>query len=153
MGKIDHISEILRKYPQDPRYLLAILLDIQEKEKYLETSVMKEVAGYLGVPDSRVYAVATFYSTLSLKKKGQKIIKVCTGTACHLRGSGAVLKELEKELGIKVGESTADGMYTLETVNCVGACALAPVMIAEDKTYGNMAPEKVKDVLEKEAAK
>lgn len=114
---------------------------------------MKEVAGYLGVPDSRVYAVATFYSTLSLKKKGQKIIKVCTGTACHLRGSGAVLKELEKELGIKVGESTADGMYTLETVNCVGACALAPVMIAEDKTYGNMAPEKVKDVLEKEAAK
>ena len=101
MGEIDRIARVLRVYPQDPRYLLAILLDIQEKEKYLSTSAMKQTAEYLSVPDSRVYAVATFYSTLSMRKKGRKIIRVCMGTACHLRGSGSVLEEISKQLGIK----------------------------------------------------
>lgn len=152
LGEIDRIAEVLRSYPQDPRYLLAILLEIQEKIKYLPTSAMRSVADYLSVPDSRVYAVATFYSTLSLKKKGRKIIRVCMGTACHLRGSASVLDELSKQLGVKTGDTSADGEYTLETVNCVGACALAPVMIADDRTYGKMAPTKVADVLAKEAA-
>ena len=151
MGEIDRIARVLRVYPQDPRYLLAILLDIQEKEKYLSTSAMKQTAEYLSVPDSRVYAVATFYSTLSMRKKGRKIIRVCMGTACHLRGSGSVLEEISKQLGIKTGETAANGEYTLETVNCVGACALAPVIIAEDRTYGKMSPAKVADVLVKEA--
>ena len=151
MGEIDRIARVLRVYPQDPRYLLAILLDIQEKEKYLSTSAMKQTAEYLSVPDSRVYAVATFYSTLSMRKKGRKIIRVCMGTACHLRGSGSVLEEISTQLGIKTGETSANGEYTLETVNCVGACALAPVIIAEDRTYGKMSPAKVADVLVKEA--
>ena len=151
LGEIDRIARVLRVYPQDPRYLLAILLDIQEKEKYLSTSAMKQTAEYLSVPDSRVYAVATFYSTLSMRKKGRKIIRVCMGTACHLRGSGSVLEEISKQLGIKTGETSANGEYTLETVNCVGACALAPVIIAEDRTYGKMSPAKVADVLVKEA--
>ena len=151
MGEIDRIARVLRVYPQDPRYLLAILLDIQEKEKYLSTSAMKQTAEYLSVPDSRVYAVATFYSTLSMRKKGRKIIRVCMGTACHLRGSGSVLEEISKQLGIKTGETSANGEYTLETVNCVGACALAPVIIAEDRTYGKMSPAKVADILVKEA--
>ena len=151
MGEIDRIARVLRVYPQDPRYLLAILLDIQEKEKYLSTSAMKQTAEYHSVPDSRVYAVATFYSTLSMRKKGRKIIRVCMGTACHLRGSGSVLEEISKQLGIKTGETSANGEYTLETVNCVGACALAPVIIAEDRTYGKMSPAKVADVLVKEA--
>ena len=151
MGEIDRIARVLRVYPQDPRYLLAILLDIQEKDKYLLTSAMKQTAEYLSVPDSRVYAVATFYSTLSMRKKGRKIIRVCMGTACHLRGSGSVLEEISKQLGIKTGETSANGEYTLETVNCVGACALAPVIIAEDRTYGKMSPAKVADVLVKEA--
>ena len=151
MGEIDRIARVLRVYPQDPRYLLAILLDIQEKEKYLSTSAMKQTAEYLSVPDSRVYAVATFYSTLSMRKKGRKIIRVCMGTACHLRGSGSVLEEISKQLGIKTGETSANGEYTLETVNCVGACALAPVIIAEDRTYGKMSLAKVADVLVKEA--
>ncbi len=112
---------------------------------------MKQTAEYLSVPDSRVYAVATFYSTLSMRKKGRKIIRVCMGTACHLRGSGSVLEEISKQLGIKTGETSANGEYTLETVNCVGACALAPVIIAEDRTYGKMSPAKVADVLVKEA--
>lgn len=152
LGEIDRIAEILHSYPQDPRYLLAILLEMQEKLKYLPTSAMRAVAEYLSVPDSRVYAVATFYSTLSLHKKGRKIIKVCMGTACHLRGAASVLEEISKQLGVKTGETSADGEYTLETVNCVGACALAPVMIAEDRTYGKMAPAKVADILAKEAS-
>ncbi len=149
MGEIDLIFEILQRYPQNPKYLLAILLDIQEQEKYLSTAAMHKVSEYLGVPDSRVYAVATFYSTLSLKKKGRVIIRVCMGTACHFRGAGSVLAELEKLLGIKNKGTTDDGKYTLETVNCVGACALAPVITTEERTFGRMTPSGIAELLAK----
>lgn len=152
MSEIDGVMKILHSYPQEPRHLLAILLDIQEREKYLSTEAMRETAKYLGVSDSRVYAVATFYGTLSLKKKGEKIIRVCMGTACHLRGSAAVLEGFEKRLGIKSGETTPDGAYTLETVNCVGACALAPVATSNDRVYSRMTAAMTANVLEKEAS-
>ncbi|MFA5456733.1 MAG: NAD(P)H-dependent oxidoreductase subunit E, partial [Synergistaceae bacterium] len=100
MGEIDRIAEILHKHKQDPRYLLAILLDIQESENCISIEAMRAAAEYLGVSESRVFAVVTFYRTLSQKKKGRRIIRVCTGTACHLRGSAAVLQELEKQLAI-----------------------------------------------------
>ena len=151
MGKIDRFAEVLHKHKQDPRYLLAILLDIQQSENYISNDAMRAVAEYLGVSESRVFAVVTFYHTLSLKKKGQKIIRVCTGTACHLRGSVAVLHELEKKLGIKSGEVTEDGKYTLETVNCVGACALAPVVASGENSFGRMEPSKVVELLTKGA--
>lgn len=147
MGEIDLIAGILHGYPQNPRYLLAILLDIQEQEKYLSKSAMHMTAEYLGVPDSRVYAVATFYSTLSLKKKGRVIVRVCMGTACHLRGSASALSEFERLLGIKNKGTTDDGKYTLETVNCVGACALAPVITTEQKTFTRVMPSGVADLL------
>ena len=149
MGEIDLVAEVLRDYPQNPRYLLAILLDIQEKEKYLSPAAMHMTAEYLGVPDSRVYAVATFYSTLSLKKKGSVIIRVCMGTACHLRGSASVLAEFEKLLGVKNKGTTEDGKYTLETVNCVGACALAPVITTEQNTFTRITPSGVAELLAK----
>lgn len=152
MGKIDRIAGILHKHKQNSRYLLAILLDIQESENYISIEAMRAVAEYLGVPESRVFAVVTFYRTLSLKKKGRRIIRLCTGTACHLRGSAAVLKELEKQLGIKNGEVTENGEYTLETVNCVGACALAPVVVSGENSYGRMEPSKVAELLEKESS-
>lgn len=151
MGKIDRIAEILLEHKQDPRYLLAILLDIQQSENYISNDAMRAVAEYLGVSESRVFAVVTFYHTLSLIKKGQNVIRVCTGTACHLRGSAAVLHELEKNLGIKSGGVTEDGNYTLETVNCVGACALAPVVTSGDNSFGRMAPSKVVELLAKGA--
>jgi NADH-quinone oxidoreductase subunit E len=147
LGEIDRIAEIMHSYKQDPRYLLALLLDIEESENHISTEAMRAVARYLGVSESRVYAVATFYRTLSLKKKGRKIIRVCMGTACHLRGSAAVLHELEKGLGIKVGEATEDGKYTLETVNCVGACALAPVVTCGDDSFGRMDPAKAAELI------
>ena len=151
MGEIDRIAEILRHYKQDPRYLLAILLDIQESENYISTGAMSAVARHLCVPESRVFAVATFYHTLSLKKKGRKVIRVCMGTACHLRGSAGVLHELEKRLNIKAGGVTEDGEFTLETVNCVGACALAPVVTCGDDSFGRMDPAKVSELLAKGA--
>ncbi len=153
MGEIDRIAELLRHYERDPRHLLTVLLDIQDLENHISKGAMHAVSEYLGVPESRVYAVATFYRTLSLKKKGRKIIRVCMGTACHLRGSAAVLTELEKRLGIKAGGVTEDGEYTLETVNCVGACALAPVMTCGDDSFGRLSPSKAAELLGKGALK
>ena len=151
MGEIDRVAEVLHKHTQDPRYLLAVLLDIQESENYISIEAMRLVAEYLGISESRVFAVVTFYRTLSLKKKGRKIIRVCMGTACHLRGSESVLYELEKKLGIKSGGSTDDGEYSLETVNCVGACALAPVITCGEDTFGRMGPSRIAELLAKGA--
>lgn len=140
MGKADHISEVLQSYQQDSRYLLAILLDIQEKEKYLSVDAMRSVAAYLSVPESRVFAVATFYGTLSLEKKGAKLLRVCNGTACHLKGAASVVRKLSEMLGVEPSGTTADGEYTLESVNCLGACAMAPVVMVDDRTYGKIDP-------------
>ncbi|WP_274925744.1 complex I 24 kDa subunit family protein [Methanogenium marinum] len=133
----------MSSYPEDPRYLLAILQDIQEKEHYISVDVMRSVACYLDVPESRVYSVATFYKALSLVPLGKNVIKMCNGTACHIRGSPEVMKAFEKELGIKNGETTEDGMFTLQTVNCLGACALAPVVTVNGRVFGKV---RVKDV-------
>lgn len=138
MGEADHISDILQSYKQDSRYLLAILLDIQEKERYLSVDAMRSVAAYLNVPESRVFAVATFYGTLSLEKKGAKLLRVCNGTACHLKGAASVVRKISDMLGVEPSETTADGEYTLEIVNCLGACALAPVVMADNITYGKI---------------
>lgn len=142
------IAAILERHPRRPGELLAILLDLQETYRYLPQAALKEVARYLEVPESRVYSVATFYKALTLKPRGERVIRICLGTACHLRGSPAVLERLEEVLGIKPGETTPDGRFTLETVNCLGACALAPVVVIGEETYGQMTPQKVEKLLE-----
>ncbi len=149
LGKISRTTqEILSTYPPHPRFLLPILQDIQAARKYLPVSEMKAVAEYLDVPDSRVYAVATFYKSLSLVPKGDVEIKLCMGTACHLRGAGAVLAKLERALGVENGSTTPDGRFSLETVNCLGACALAPVVVAGEKTFGKADAATVKRIIE-----
>ncbi|MCL2684172.1 MAG: NAD(P)H-dependent oxidoreductase subunit E [Synergistaceae bacterium] len=142
------LEEIMNVYPQQPRFLLPILQDIQKEEKYLSSDAMRAVAKYLGLPDSRVYAVATFYKVLSLVPKGEHEIKLCTGTACHLRGASAILAALEKELGIRNGETTDDGKYSIECVNCVGACALAPVTVFNGKYHGKLKPQDIAGILD-----
>uniref|UniRef100_UPI0038CD29AE NADH-quinone oxidoreductase subunit NuoE n=1 Tax=Methanochimaera problematica TaxID=2609417 RepID=UPI0038CD29AE len=132
-------------YPDDPRYLLPILQDIQEKEHYISVEAMQQVAKSLKVPEAQVYSVATFYKALSLVPQGKYVIKMCNGTACHIRGSIKILEAFEKELDIKNEETTKDGMFTLQTVNCLGACALAPVVMINDRVFGKV---KVKDVPE-----
>ena len=104
--------------------------------------VMRSVASYLDVPESRVYSVATFYKALSLVPLGKNVIKMCDGTACHIRGSPEILRAFEKELGIKNGDTTEDGVFTLQTVNCLGACALAPVVTVNGRVFGKV---RVKD--------
>ncbi|WFN35707.1 NAD(P)H-dependent oxidoreductase subunit E [Methanogenium sp. S4BF] len=122
--------------------------DIQQKEHYISVDVMRSVASHLDVPESRVYSVATFYKALSLVPLGKYVIKICNGTACHIRGSPEVLKAFEKELGIRNGETTADGMFTLQTVNCLGACALAPVVTVNDRVYGKVMVKDVPDIIQ-----
>jgi NADH-quinone oxidoreductase subunit E len=141
------LKEIFTRYTGERQELIPILQETQEKFRYLPAAAIKEIAGFLQLSESTVYGVATFYAQFKLTPLGRKVIKVCRGTACHVRGSQKVLFELEKKLGIKAGETTPDGEYSLETVACIGACALAPTMIIEQETYGKMTVGKVAEVL------
>ena len=105
-----------------------------------------ELSQYMGIPLSRLYSMATFYKALNLKPKGKYIIKVCDGTACHIRSSN-ILDEIENTLGIKPGETTDDGKFSLETVNCLGSCAIAPVMVINNKYYGKLTSSMVREIL------
>jgi NADH-quinone oxidoreductase subunit E len=144
------IEDLLYRYEKNPRFLLQLLLDVQERFRYVPTEAMRSIARYFDIPESRVFAVATFYKVLSLVPKGEKIIKVCQGTACHLRGGKQVLSAIGEKLGIAAGETTEDGIFTLETVNCLGCCAMAPVMMVGDKVYGKLTVDDVSRILEAE---
>lgn len=145
-------EDILSSYPKEPRFLLPILLDIQQKYRYLPVETMKEVAEYLDVPETRVFSLATFYKAFSLTPRGEKTIRVCAGTACHLRGGASIQQQIENALGIRCGETTEDGRFTLEKVNCLGACALAPVMMVDDRIYGKVTPRKALEIIGEESA-
>jgi NADH-quinone oxidoreductase subunit E len=142
------IKSILARYDGDPGMLVAILQDVQAEYNYLPKEALEKVGEGLGVPLSRVYSVASFYKAFSLKPRGRHLINVCLGTACHVRGAGKVLDEIERRLNIKSGETTEDLKYTLETVNCVGACALGPIVVVDGKYEGQMTAAKVKPLLE-----
>lgn len=146
---LKNTEEILERYPKDKRYTLAMLQDIQRTYEYIPKEAMYKVSNYIESPLTEVYSIATFYKALSLEPKGKYVIKVCNGTACHIRGSDKVLGEIKSLLNISPGETSNDGLFSVEIVNCVGACALAPVMVINDKYYGNMTKEKVHQVLEK----
>lgn len=146
--------ELLIKYPQEKRFTLSILQDFQNKYGFIPRETMYYIAEYLNIPVSDIYSMATFYKALSLKPKGIHVIKVCNGTACHIRGSNILIDEIKELLNIKPGETTDDGLFSLEIVNCLGACALAPVMVIDSRYYGALTKEKIKVVLDeyKEAA-
>jgi NADH:ubiquinone oxidoreductase subunit E len=128
--------------------LIAVLQQVQEKVGYLSEDAMKLVAARLSLSLSTVYGVASFYKHFHFKPRGKNVIKVCTGTACHVRGAKAVLSEMENKLGIKEGETTRDLSVTLETVGCVGCCALAPVVTVNDQElYGELTPQMVDDII------
>jgi len=143
----EKVGRVLEKYQRDKSALIDILHDTQSEIGYLPKKALEEVSQGLGVPLSRVYSVATFFKAFSLKPRGRHLINVCLGTACHVRGADKVLEQMEKELGIKTGANTPDLKFTLETVNCVGACALGPMVIVGEDYHGEMTPEKVSEVL------
>ncbi len=143
----DKLKGIFSHYKGDMQELIPILQETQENFRYLPAAAMREIANFLHMPESTIYGVSTFYAQFKLTPLGKKIIRVCRGTACHVRGAAKVLAEIEKQLGIKAGQTTDDLEYTLETVACIGACALAPTMTIEGETYGKMTTKKVAEVL------
>jgi NADH-quinone oxidoreductase E subunit len=144
------INEILNKYTANDRSnLISILQEVQEFDGYLSESALQEVADFLGLPLASVYGVATFYNQFRLTPLGKNIIRVCRGTACHVRNSGNILTALELELGINSGETTRDKMFTLETVACIGACSIAPLITVNDEYYGRISAKDVPKIIKK----
>jgi len=141
------MKEIIFRYPAEKRFSLAILQDIQREFNYIPREAVKAISEYLLIPLSKLYGMATFYKALSLNPKGKYVIKVCDGTACHIRSSMVIVSELEKLLGIKAGEITPDGLFSIETVNCVGACALAPVMVINGVYHGKLTPQDIAGII------
>jgi NADH-quinone oxidoreductase subunit E len=144
----NQVKSVLEKHRYDKSLLVDILQDIQAKIGYLPKDTLVETSRQLGVPLSRIYSVATFFKAFSLTERGRHLISVCMGTACHVRGAVKVLEQIEKELKIKRGETTRDLKFTLETVNCVGACALGPMVIIGKDYHGEMTPEGIVSVLQ-----
>jgi NADH-quinone oxidoreductase subunit E len=140
---IDVINDIINRQARDDGSLIAALEDIQARYRYLPPEALILVSERLGVPLSQTYSVATFYNAFSLKPKGKHCLNVCMGTACHVRGSPHVLNRLETKLGVKSGDTTRDRRFTLETVNCLGACALGPIVVTDGEYSGQMTPQKV----------
>jgi len=143
----EKLKDIFAHYGGHKQELIPVLQETQEQFRYLPAEAMQEISRFLKVPESTVYGVATFYSQFKLTPLGRKICKICRGTACHVRGGAKILAEVEKQLGIKAGETTEDLEWTLETIACFGSCALAPVMVINNDVYGRMTPSKVKEVL------
>jgi NADH-quinone oxidoreductase subunit E len=137
------LAAILERYPAAEPALIQVLQDVHRAYNYLPCDVLVKVAEALDVPLARVFSVATFYRAFSLDPQGRTLVRVCTGTACHIRGATQLIEELERELGIKAGETTADLGFTVKTVNCVGACAMAPVLIVGETYHGGAKPARV----------
>jgi len=144
----EEVELIVANYQRDKGMLVSILQDIQAEYNYLPKDALTELSQGLGVSLSQVYSVATFFKAFSLKPRGRHLINICLGTACHVRGAVRVLEKVEQELGINAGETTEDLKFTLETVNCVGACALGPIIVIDGEYSGQMKTDKVKPLLE-----
>lgn len=145
---IEKIKEICKSFDNKPGNLISVLHKTQEHFGYLPAEIQEQVAREMNVSSAKVYGVVTFYSFFTMTPKGRYPISICTGTACYVRGAENVLEEFKKELNIEVGETSADGKYSLSCLRCVGACGLAPVVLVGDKTYGRVAPDDVKGIIE-----
>jgi NADH:ubiquinone oxidoreductase subunit E len=141
------VETILQRHPKDPSSIIQVMLDIQNELYYLPRDVLELVSEHLHVPLSRTYNLATFYKAFSLKAKGKYPIAVCTGTACHVQGAIRILDQVQRELGIKEGETTADKKFSVECVRCLGCCGLAPVVTIGKNLHGKVPLAKVPRIL------
>jgi NADH-quinone oxidoreductase subunit E len=148
LESIDVIDSIMERHGYARSKLVGILQDVQKEMRYLTHDALRHVAGRLGIPLPRVYSVATFYKSFSLKPRGRHTISVCLGTACHVKGGVGILEKLERELGIKAGETTFDERFSLESVRCVGCCGLAPVFVTDEDFHGKVTQDKIASILE-----
>ncbi|MCK5683082.1 NAD(P)H-dependent oxidoreductase subunit E [bacterium] len=148
--EIKNICAIICEWNSDPEYVIEMMQDIQDKERCISRKSIEELCLKTGVPRGKLYHIATFYKTFSLEPKGEKIIQVCLGTACHVKGAANILSSFERELGIKQGETTEDGKFTLEAVACLGCCSLAPVAKIGDEIIGNIKAKDVSNIINAE---
>ncbi len=143
------LNEILDRHDRQPSNLLAILMDIQAEENYLPKEVLQQVSRELDVPMAKIYSLATFFASFSLEPRGRHICTVCMGTACHVRGAPKLVDQVKRQFDLQQTDTTEDRFLTLETVNCVGACALGPLVILDGEYHGNIKPNKLEKVLKK----
>ena len=143
------LNQILREREGNPSELIEVLQDVQASYNYLPEQVLRAVSEKLQVPVIEVFRVANFYKAFTLKPRGKHLLTVCMGTACHVRGAPRFLDEVLGQLKVKPGETTQDGEFTVETVNCLGACAIGPVMVIDGKYYGKMSSSKARNLLTK----
>ena len=145
----ERLNAILACYEGRRHELIPILQQVQREFGYLDDEAMRRVARFVGMPESQVYGVATFYTQFRLTPIGRNHVRVCRGSSCHVRGARRILEEIEKQLGIKEGETTADLEYSLETVACVGACGLSPCLMLNKNVEAKLTPKKVTELLRK----
>ncbi len=145
---LKRVDEIIDKYHAEKNWLIGIFQDIQQEYRYLPREAIGRVATRLDIPLTQAYMVATFYKSFSLVPRGEHEIHVCLGTACHLRGGQRLVENFERTLGVKAGDTTKDMKFTLETVNCLGACAQAPLVQVDQKNYGKMGPDRIAKIIE-----
>ncbi|OEU48882.1 MAG: hypothetical protein BA872_03150 [Desulfobacterales bacterium C00003060] len=144
------LKKILAVFEGKKGALISILQRVQEEYGYLPQEVLSELAGFLKLPASHVYSVATFYAHFYLTRRGDHLVRVCQGTACHVRGARDILETAQHRLGIKTGQTTEDYEYSLERVACLGSCALAPIMVVDDTVYPQVTTKKVVEILSKD---
>ncbi|MFO7980579.1 MAG: NADH-quinone oxidoreductase subunit NuoE [Candidatus Aminicenantes bacterium] len=145
----DKLTGIIEKYKDNPNATVAILQDIQEEYNYLPREVIIKISKEFNIPLSRLLSVATFYTAFSLTPRGKYQINICLGTACHVRGGARIMNKVERELGIKRGETTEDLRFSLDEVRCLGCCGLAPVMVVGEDVHGKLSEDKVMSILDK----
>ncbi len=144
----DLTSKALAAFEGKRSEVIPMLQAVQNEVGYLPEEAIRDIAEMIGIPESNVYGTATFYSQFYFSPRGERTVKVCLGTACHVRGGMQVMEALEREMGIDAGETTEDYKFSLERVNCVGSCALAPVVMVDDDVFGRVVPKQAKEVLE-----
>lgn len=145
---MDKVDSILQKYNYNKQFLIAVMQDVQKEYHYLPQRILSYIAEKLNISEAKIYGVATFYENFSLHPKGKYIIKICNGTACHVRKSVPILEEFRNILGLSEEKPTSDDMmFTVETVSCLGACGLAPVCTINDEVHPNMTKEKAKEII------
>ena len=141
------VARIIREHGETAEALIPVLHETQKQLGYLTEDAMKQIADELKTPYSKVYGVATFYTLFAVKPKGRYVIRLCESAPCHINDAGQILNTIQGELGIKAGETTLDGKFTLEFTSCLGVCGVAPAIMINDTVYGNLNTEKIKEVL------
>ena len=148
-SKHPELDEILARHKGERGSLIPVLQEVQSVYGFISQDAIKDISTALNIPATDIFGVATFYAQFHLKPRGRHVVRVCQGTACHVRGGAKILAEVEKELGIMPGETTDDLRYTLEPVACLGCCGLAPVMMVDEDTHGRLTVDKVAEILAK----